>query len=32
MVEVAFKLHLEELVGFGKEGRGNESNTSTVMS
>lgn len=32
MVEVAFKLHLEELVGFEKEGRGNESNTSTVMS
>lgn len=31
MVEVAFKLSLEELVGIGKEARDNESNMSEVM-
>lgn len=32
MDEVAFKLHPEELVRFGKKGRGNESDMSKVMS
>lgn len=32
MEEVTFKLHLEGCVGFGKEGRGNESDMSKVMS